>query len=609
MYIFRHIFGIFYFQNDLHKIAINIEMPKEDDDICICFNNECDIMEFNNGIYSYKLNGDNRLFYEDVVDNIEIISKKPLKYDSISLFVSKDFKYFKSLEQKEIEFNSSRAYSINIPFQNNNKNIIQKASIYFEGIFYKWYLYIVFYVLFLIYVIKYKPNIKFNHILSIGVILLLAIILRLSHIDFISLWNDELYTLCHISDMGSALNLKNTFLDPGNPPLFFIISNIWLLFFNKSIILIRILPFIISIFGIYSIYFVIRKILNKKTALIASFLSSINLFMICEANEIRSYVLSMALLIWGLYYFYKLRNNFSYKNLIIYTLISILLVNIHYYCVLYVLFNFIFGVFLFKNKIKFLISNCFIGLSFLPYFILANKHALSEGFNSWIEKPDFSVLNNHIIFYFGNILFFILIVLFCAWIYKKLSRRQKTIFLYTNLSIAFVFVAAFMISILIKPILFERYFCIFLPFLIINTSIFLSLKLNPIILTLIFLLSVSMPEYENYNLFSNINFSLEYALEDNKNYSDWNIYYIIPDSIDYIKYFPEIDKNKVIVSNFGVREDVDLINYYLSKIPQKEKIILYSPEICINSRIKFSQNLNVKKIDTTFVPIYKIVLE
>ena len=43
--------------------------------------------------------------------------------------------------------------------------------------------------------------------------------------------------------------------------------------------------------------------------------------------------------------------------------------------------------------------------------------------------------------------------------------------------------------------------------------------------------------------------------------------------------------DKIIVSNYGVREDVDLIKFYLEEIKYKkgDKIILYLPEICINS--------------------------
>ena len=228
-------------------------------------------MEYKNGVYSNKLDRKNPIFYQDVLDNIEIISKKPLKYNSISIFVGKKLYYFNNLKSKKIDFNSDISYSIDIPI-NNNKTFIQKLGVYFESIFYNPILYLIFYILMLIYFIKFKPEINLN----IYIILLVALFLRLSHINFIPLWNDELYTLTHISNMGE-MNFINTFKDPGNPPLFFILSNIWLHFFNKSIIEIRLLPCILGVILTYSIYFILKNY-NKKIALTASFIGNKYIF-------------------------------------------------------------------------------------------------------------------------------------------------------------------------------------------------------------------------------------------------------------------------------------------------------------------------------------------
>ena len=54
------------------------------------------------------------------------------------------------------------------------------------------------------------------------ILLLKEVIARLNSIN-LPLWNDELYTVYHIFD--TTLNLKRTVLDPGNPPIFFMISD------------------------------------------------------------------------------------------------------------------------------------------------------------------------------------------------------------------------------------------------------------------------------------------------------------------------------------------------------------------------------------------------
>ena len=117
-----------------------------------------------------------------------------------------------------------------------------------------------------------------------------------------------------------------------------------------------------------------------------------------------------------------------------------------------------------------------------------------------------------------------------------------------------------------------------------------------------------MPKYENFNLFSNIDLMAKYSSSDYKNHN-LESYFVIPDRKDYIKYYPKIPSNKVIVSNFGIREDIDLIEFYLSQTNKRKNLVLYLSEICINSKIKYSDKLDIKKIDTTIVPIYKIVIK
>lgn len=616
----RHYFSVFYFQNDINKIAINIELEKKDD-VYACFNQNCDKFEYKNGIYSYKLNQQNPLFYNNAFKEIDIISSKNIIFEikKIDLFYANKYKEISKNEFNisEIEFLNKKYSKLNFSFEGNNKSLIQKTAVYFESIFYNWYFYLFGYVLILIYLIRYQNRFEFKIKHSIFLILFLATFLRFSHIDFVPLWNDELYTLTFISNMGEGLNLKRTLYDAGNPPLFFILSNFWLYFFNKNVILIRLLPCLIGVFQVYFIYFILRKVLSGKIALIASFLSAINIFIILESNEIRSYILAMVLVLWGAYQFYKLKNDFTYKNLLLYTLISILLINIHYYCILYVVSNFVLGMFLFdKNRIKFTASNVISALTFAPYFqITFYFQSFDKNFNTWIEKPSWDVISNHIVFYFGNIVFLFLIIIVCTFLFKKLAKIEKEIFLYNIYSIFFVFISALLISLFIKPILFERYFCIFLPLLIINTALILNLdfktKYKPLILTMLFLFSINAPKYENFNLFSNIDLMANYSSYDFVYHKDYKTYFVIADKNEYAKYFPKIPSDRIIVSKYGVREDVDLVEFFKKEINYKEgeKVILYLPEICINSKIKYSKELNVKKINTTIVPIYKIMLK
>ncbi len=617
MFFLKHYFSVFYFQNDVNRIALNIETNKNIGQVYSCFDHDCDLMKYENGIYTYKLNQENPLFYKEI-SNIEVVFESEKKFSNvknISVFYGNKFSYFlnSSLKGKEIDFDDSIKYSINLSEITNSKPLIQKLGIYIESLFYNWYFYIISYILIAVCLIKYKRRFDFDIKYTLPLIIFLGAFLRLSHIDFIPLWNDELYTYTVVSDCGSGFNFKNIFIDPGNPPLFFLLSNIWLKFFNSSTLLIRLLPCLIGVFGIYLIYYVADKIFNKKIALITAFLMAINIFVIVESNEIRSYIFAMNLvLICGLC-FYNFSNKQTNKNLLMYFITVVLLVNTHFYCFLFALFNFIFGFFILKtNKIKYVIANILAFLTFAIYFLISYKVSFSSTFNTWLSLPTTDVLYNHIVFYFGNGIFFIVAILFTIFMYKKLSKNEQNAILYIVSSLAFVFVVAYVFSWCVKPILFERYFCIFLPLFMIITAIFLNYdyktKFKPVLIFAIFLFSISTPKYENFNLFSNIYFMVKYSTVDSLNYDEsYDVYFVIPDNKNYTNYFKDdfnkLENPKIIISNNGIKENIDMINDYV-KNSKKKKVIFYMPEICTNQIIK--KQYNAQKIVTSILPVYKI---
>lgn len=620
LFFLRHYLNSFYFQNDVNKISFNLESSYKGEGF-ICFEGKCDVLNYENGVYFYKLNSTKPIFYNGEINSFEILSKDETLFQnakSLGIFLGNNFikKDKDTLHFNKIKLQNETFYKTKIQIK-NNKTFLQKAGLYFESLFYNWYFYLISYILILIYLNLYQGRFDFKIKYPIIIILTIGLFLRLSHINFVPFWNDELYVLTKIFNNNFNI-FSNCFNDAGNPPLFFVLANFWLLFFNKSIFSIRFLSLILGLVQIGSIYFILNKVIDKKAAILASFLSAINIFVIVESNEIRSYILSMSLVLWGGYWFYKLLKDFSNKNLIIYLIFSSLLINCHYYCIFFVLANFILGCFLFKNnKKKFILGNFISFLTFLPYFLNTFLlKSLDNSFNTWLEKPSIDLIYSHIIFYFGNIFFFILTIIFCVFVFQKLKNKEKNIFLYNVYVISLSFVFAFLISIFVKPILFERYFCIFLPLLIINTTILIlidyNFKIKFLIPFLVFLFSINMPKYENYNLFSNISQVAQFYGYDVKYNENKENYFITPDFIDYIKYYPFIDKTKTIVSNYGVREDVDLMKFYLSQVKEtKKEIVFYLPEICMNSKIKFmkdNKNIKIRKFETNMVPIYKIYI-
>lgn len=627
MFIFKHSFNIFYFQNDVKKIAINLEATSALDSPLICFDDNCDFINNKNNIYSYLLSPSKPNFYKNFHKVAILLNPNDiLKINSIEFFDGFKLNYIhkNQFSYNLIKVENSERCEILLPFKTNYKSIFQRLGVYFESIFYNWYFYIFSYILLIVYFYLNKTNFDLKIKPILIPILFIGLFLRLSHIDNLPLWFDESYTYSIISNLGE-LNFLNCFKDGGNPPLYFIISNIYLHFFNQNLAIIRFLPCLTGIILIYACFYIPNKLLNKNIGLLSGFLCAINILIINQSNEIRSYVLAMVLVLICSYYFYKLFSNFNNKDLIIYTIFAILLFNTHYYCILYLFFNLILGLILIKNnRIKFLISNSLAFLSFLPYFFYTFIHkSLSTNFNSWIPNPSFEVFKNHITYYFGNHFFFVLTIVFLIIIFKKnlLNKIEKNILFYSVSLIVFSFLSALLISLTIKPILFERYFCIFIPFLIINTSIFINLNydknLKPLIICLILLFSINMPKYETFNQFSNIDLFVRYSLNDIKKYPKEESFLVLLENEKYLNYFKKdfknIENSNIIVTNLNNPEKIDIINHYKKIIKSKnknlKKAVIYLPEMCINSKIKFSNQENIKTINTTIMPIYKIFIE
>lgn len=128
-------------------------------------------------------------------------------------------------------------------------------------------------------------------------ILLLSFIVRLININQ-SLWLDEAAQVIESArPLSQQLKIEGDF----QPPLFHIILHFWMKF-GTSEIWMRLLTIIISVLSIYIFYKIGEKIVNKKFAVLSSFLLAINSFAIYYSQELRPYpltVLVSLLATWG----------------------------------------------------------------------------------------------------------------------------------------------------------------------------------------------------------------------------------------------------------------------------------------------------------------------
>ena len=418
-------------------------------------------------------------------------------------FTEKEISSFKKDEKERYIIPDYVKYDKNSKYI-TDKGILKKIFTFIMSVFYNSKFYIVPLILlllsgFIYFKNKDKVNIEFKTFKKGAIFWILgfALILRLSDLSSFY-WTDELYSVYEAGNVNFPF--IKTFSDPGNPPLFFILARIYMLLFGVEPNVTRMLSVIFSVICIYAVYIFVKNNLNEdnknKIALIVSFLYSINIYSICIAQEFRCYSLCALFSVLSAYLLFEIIKYKKNKDFILYTFLSILMANTHYFQILILISNFIIAMIFLDNKsrIKFFISNFIAFLSFLPYFFMTalNNALLNEEFNR-LAVPDLSyMINVFSKFYTSKVIAFIVVLIFALILILKLRNKifneDKKIFnlyLYTVYSVLFLFVSSYLISQL-RPIIREYYYINVIPFIVISAALCIFLPFKNKILKAVF---------------------------------------------------------------------------------------------------------------------------
>jgi hypothetical protein len=304
-------------------------------------------------------------------------------------------------------------------------------------------------------------NDRKTEILLLLFMLAAAFLLRFDiYISRGSSWIDELYSGAIASNPN--LPFTNTMGDPGNPPLYYILLRFWFMLFGWSEASGRLLSVLMGTFAIIPLYFFVKPFAGRKAAFLAILLFAISNNIISQ--PIRGYTLQLFLVSIAALRFLIFFKSQSVKNMIWYIIPSVLLVNNHYYGVLFVIVNFILYIllslseksFTWKKSAKFLFANIIIAATFLPFFIhiTFSDALLNQGFNTWITKPGFEFKSFFLCVILGGILY---LYLRKKTVPKYFTNKQRFFIDYTFGAVCLIFAIAFLISIF-RPILATKYY-------------------------------------------------------------------------------------------------------------------------------------------------------
>ncbi|MCF6131468.1 glycosyltransferase family 39 protein [Flavobacterium wongokense] len=344
--------------------------------------------------------------------------------------------------------------------------------------------------------------IKENYIVS-G-ILVVAAILRFYHLDYQSVWLDEIHTINEANPNKSFSEVYQALMvSEPHPPLYFFIVHILFQIFGYTTFVIRFLAAIIGIAGVFSIYLLGREIFNKKVGMYAMGLLTINYFHLYYSQDARMYPLLFLMTTLSFLYLIKFIKQPSYKSAILYGLFSTLMIYCHFFA-LFALFSqylillyFLIKPFGTERKSFFLYcltSGLMTLVLYLPTYKLFVK--TSEITSIWIQMPTLDVYTQFFKDFFGQsemVLFFIvaLVLLFFIQLFKtenseNLAINPKEDKLIFSFFVLFIWILVTLLLPLIRtyttlPMLINRYFINILPAVIIIVAIGLSYIRNEIV--------------------------------------------------------------------------------------------------------------------------------
>lgn len=289
-------------------------------------------------------------------------------------------------------------------------------------------------------------------------------------------WSDEIYSATIAGHPFKPL--IQTFTDFGNPPFYFMLLRFWFKLFGWSEEAGTMLSVIIGTLAVPALYVFVKPFFGKKTAFLSAFFLSICSFAISYSHEMRAYILKIFLSPVIAFVFWRMLDKISLRNSIVYVVLSAIIVNSHYYGILFVISNFIFYIlyhsfsdsFKIKPFLQFLLANIFIAVSVLPFFLY--QVFVRNYYFDRARTGDFTELA----------VIFIVIALFSFFaLYFRTriaqsgfftNKRQLAFCLYTVFMPCAIFVLAFIIS-FVKPMISFHYIMpASLVFLLIAFSLF-----------------------------------------------------------------------------------------------------------------------------------------
>jgi len=253
-------------------------------------------------------------------------------------------------------------------------------------------------------------KIKNKNNLILSLIILVAIPIQLYHLNILSLWYDESFSI--ILAKNSVQNLFEIAKADVHPPLYYLLLHLWIKV-SANITFIRFFSVLFSISSIIIAYLFSKEILNEKVGLLTSFSLSISPLFVHHSQEIRMYSLLLFFILTSTYFFWKFAKDKKILSAILYVFFSVCGFYTHYYILFIIIAQLIYLTsvnVLQGDIIKRLKTSLILGGSifvlYIPWLKIFFSHLLSSTGSGVQALPHSISLDNLaniiLIFFFGE---------------------------------------------------------------------------------------------------------------------------------------------------------------------------------------------------------------
>ncbi len=310
-------------------------------------------------------------------------------------------------------------------------------------------------------------------LLILAVTVLAGIALRFYHLNFQSLWYDELHSIIPSDPANSIFSLIE-YCKADQPPFSFIYLHYFFHLFGYNEVTGRMACAFLGVAAIPVMYLLGKEIEGRSVGLFAALLTSLNYMHIYYSQELRFY--SMAFLLTAVSFHFLLRafKGARLVDFVLYTLFTTALLYTHYYgLVIYGVQAIAFLVLLiYRRDKKFLIGSIVSGILILVLFIPWLPVILSDLKIStfWIKEPSPIFVAEYFYYYFGKdtlvsgVFIFLLILFFKFQIGRsKLQGDQSAVHMTLMVWLIFSYLIPYVKSVVGPPMLHVRYTIVSLP--------------------------------------------------------------------------------------------------------------------------------------------------